>query len=101
MIWPHLVCIKRILFIRIFDSTLGRIPVAAGRAERARRVLVCLRFEGVDRKEAAWKGLQTEVFLGKRGREQIEKRERERERSCVQAEGLASSLRSRAEICPT
>lgn len=47
-------------------------------------MLICFRFEGVDRKEAVWKGLQTERSLGKEGREQIEKRER----SCVQAEAL-------------
>lgn len=61
-------------------------------------MLVCFGFEGVDRRESVWNTLQTELFKAKSGREQIGKSEGER--SHVHAEGPASSLRSRAEICP-
>lgn len=37
-------------------------------AERVRRVLVCIGFEGVDGKEAVWNGLQTEIFKAREAR---------------------------------
>lgn len=60
MIWPHLVCLlhKKDSFYQDFDST----SVVFLRPWAARHALVCSRFEGVDRKEAAWRGLQTEIF---------------------------------------
>lgn len=87
---------KKDSFYQDFDSTSVVYSCGRGRRSELDVCLFALGFEGVDRTEAVWKGLQTEIFRQEGGREQIEKRER----SCVQAEAPASSLRSRAEICP-
>lgn len=85
---PHLECIKIIISIGV--AVAPRCKSAGGTA-RARRVLVCSRFNGDDCKEAV-EQFEIQIF-------KVMEAKRERERICVQAEGPASSLRSQAEIC--